>query len=120
MLNHLDSLNSKFSYKRDGGRDAWRILSDARGWSGDCEDYALTAIWLASNESWYKFWWNLLTLKFVIWYVTINGEGHVVTRYKGQWFDNIQRTLVPKSSLVGYKFLFPMIAPIIALKMIIS
>jgi predicted transglutaminase-like cysteine proteinase len=120
----LDIVNKKFKYKNDTKYfDNWKIIYDknSESWEGDCEDYSLTVIWVYSNNSIFKFIYNLITFKFLLWYVKApNGEGHIVTRYNNLYFDNIQQKLVTKSELKDYKFVYPMIFPLVFTKMIIS
>jgi predicted transglutaminase-like cysteine proteinase len=122
----LDTLNSKFEYKSDTFRwlDHWRVMvNDGDVWHGDCEDYSLTLAWLVSDMSLVKFIWNLVTFRFLLWFVkSPGGEGHAIIKIDGLYYDNIQKKGCSKDQLKakGYKFVFPLIFPAVALKFAIS
>lgn len=53
--------SESFVYVPDD-KDEWRILKPIDDmYFGDCEDYALTYLFLYSGKSWTKFWLNLIT-----------------------------------------------------------
>jgi hypothetical protein len=122
----LNTINQAFVYQPDPKIygipiDTWRIIS--KDWKGDCEDYSLTVIWLYSDRNIFKFIWNILSIRFLIYFVSLsNGEKHVVTRFESKYFDNIQQKLVTKEELEkqGYRFIFPMISPIVFGKLFVS
>ena len=73
----------KFVYAKDseqyGFMEVWKVIDTSKAaWKGDCEDYALTVLWLISDRSVIKFLFNLLiNIKFSIWHVkTERGVGH--------------------------------------------
>lgn len=113
------ALNGRFTYAPDDG-DHWRILDAEGPVSGDCEDYSLTLVWLWEGRSMLRFWWSLITLKYVFWHCrSPTGEGHLVTWCRGLgWTDNIQGELIdalPK----GYRLRFPYLFPLVALKFLL-
>ncbi|MBB5515750.1 hypothetical protein FHS89_001770 [Rubricella aquisinus] len=110
------SLNGRFTYRPDRG-ESWRILTGEDPVEGDCEDYALTLIWLYEARSMLRFWWGLITLKYVLWHCTgPGGGGHVVVWCRGRgWTDNIQRKMVPNLPPT-YRRRFPYILPTLLLK----
>lgn len=113
-------LNARFNYLSDTW-DRWRILSGPGPVRGDCEDYALTLIWLAEGRSMLRFWWALFTFKYVIWFCRLRG-GHVVLWVRGVgWTDNIQKRPVTRKVLreQGYRLRFPFLAPMVAVKFLI-
>lgn len=116
----LKYINKTFKYKGDKKwLDKWTIMNEP--FVGDCEDYSLTTIYYANDKSMLKFIWSIITLKYVLYYVkTSRGEGHVITRYNGMYFDNIQRKLVTKEKLLeyGYSIVIPLPFPFVFLKMI--
>jgi predicted transglutaminase-like cysteine proteinase len=62
---------------------------------GDCEDYALTLLYLISDKSMWKFWWYLCIGKAQIRRViTKNGGGHAVLRFEKHWADNWTKKFV--------------------------
>lgn len=120
MLENINDLIFRFRYKRDGF-DTWRILkTDKHGLAlGDCDDFAITALYLESGRSLKRMWWNLLTLQAAIWMVqTVEGEYHAVLWVRGKgWIDNI----VPLwREECGYKRLWPWPWPAIALKLLLG
>ncbi|TNE46860.1 MAG: hypothetical protein EP341_09570 [Sphingomonadales bacterium] len=112
-------LNIRFTYRADRG-ESWRILRDTGQIWGDCEDYALTLIWLLEGQSTLRFWWALITFKYVLWQCHApNGRGHIVLWRRGiGWTDNIQRRTVDRQYLKyrGYRLLFPILPPFVAAK----
>lgn len=113
---NLTQLNERFEYTKDQG-ERWTILTNPTGpLKGDCEDYSLTLLWLESNKSMIKFWLNIIFCRYIIWFCTYDGEGHVVMyRRKQGWIDNIQQQWnreLPKN----YKLKWPMIAPLVLVK----
>jgi predicted transglutaminase-like cysteine proteinase len=100
-MTSLIKLNQRFKYKLDGKHDSWQVLDvDKPGeLLGDCEDYALTVLFILSNHNWLTFWWNLISRKAKICYCKPNGVGHAVLRFNGQYIDNIQQTWCTKKKL---------------------
>lgn len=114
----LKYLTENFVYvpdNKDGKwyqKDKWRVLdlikdseSHSEKYYGDCEDFALTALYLLSKKSWWRFWMALITRKAKILHCTVGGEGHAILRYNGFYIDNIQREWFDNSRLTdrGYK-----------------
>tara|TARA_Y100001938_G_C7881769_1_gene325362 strand:- start:75 stop:509 length:435 start_codon:yes stop_codon:yes gene_type:complete len=105
----IERLNDEFKYVRDsdqyGKRDAWYIMKEAP-WDGDCEDYALTALYRLSGYSYTKMWISLLTRKAKLCFCTVRGTGHAVLKYKGEYVDNIQKGFCSKEIMEqdGYEF----------------
>jgi predicted transglutaminase-like cysteine proteinase len=123
----LKKLNSHFVYQKDDLRwfDHWRILYSEKEqkWVGDCEDYALTLMWMLSGRNLFQFLWDILRLKYLMWFVKYpNGAGHAIVRIENLYYDNIQKKGVTKEELVstGYKFVFPMIPPFVFIKLLLS
>lgn len=115
-------LNDRFTYQGER-RETWRILTGPGKVRGDCEDYALTLVWLAEGRSLWRFWWALLICRYVIWYCkSPGGGGHAVLWCRGAgWTDNIMRDFVidrKKLKSKGYGLRFPMILPLVVLKML--
>ena len=95
----LEYLQKNFVYKSDDKQNSWRIL-DKNDLVGDCEDYALTALYILSGESMTRFFLALIfgTAKIKYGKIT-NGMGHAVLKYKGKYTDNIQRKWVQENHL---------------------
>jgi predicted transglutaminase-like cysteine proteinase len=108
----LDALNAHFRYTPDerkrGEKGSWRVLErDADGkLRGDCEDYALTALYALSG-GWFKFWLNLFTFRASIVHCTSpGGSGHAILRYGLKYIDNIQQRWMDMDEAkdLGYEF----------------
>ena len=117
-----DYVSQKFEYRPDVGGDRWRILKDiqhSRTVEGDCEDFALTVLWLEAGKSMLNFWWMVLTFQAMIWYVKTDGNvGHAALWVRGKgWTDNIKPYWSRKYQ---YERVYPMVAPMLALKMFIG
>lgn len=97
-----------YSYAYDKeGRDVWHILKRKKGrFLGDCEDCALTLLYMLSDESLLRFWYNLLFTDTRLLYCEFQGVGHAVLQYEGRYIDNVQREFVSFDTLLnkGYRF----------------
>jgi hypothetical protein len=99
MPQDIQDLALRFKWTSDGKFDSYRILDAAGGpLEGDCDDFAVTALWLAEGKSMLRFWWALLTFRAVIWYVRGKGfASHVVLWHrKHGWIDNQNPTWGPR------------------------
>lgn len=119
----------KFVYAKDSDqysfKEVWRVIDTSKEqWKGDCEDYALTVLWLISDRNVFKFLFNLLVNpQYSIWHVkTERGVGHAILRYEDMYVDNIQRKWFAKTDkpYKTYEWLFPIIPPLIFGKFLIS
>lgn len=118
MADALAYLNNRFRYVADRG-ERWRIMRGIGVLRGDCEDYALTLIWLWQDHSMWRFWWALITFRAVLWHCTNHGSGHVVLWVRGHgWVDNVQKEFTPQKP-VRCRLRFPWIAPLVALKFLL-
>lgn len=119
----LNDLIGNWDYEYDERVDNWEILQpDADGaYRGDCDDFALTALYLQKGESLFKFWRALFLRDAKIYFVTVGGVGHAVLECQGRYIDNIQRRWVSKNDLLQYRqpyiFKFRCPIPFIAVKM---
>lgn len=107
--NIAEEFSKKFNYVSDrnayDSRDAWFIMEEQNGiYYGDCEDYALTLLFLFCNRSYLKFWFYLVTRRAKIQYCVVR-SGHAVLVYKGKYIDNIQKKFVTKQDMIngGYQ-----------------
>lgn len=125
-MNFIDAkrqLHGRFTYRADTG-DQWRILRDTGQVWGDCEDYALTLIWITEGQSMIRFWLALICFKYVIWFThSPRGEGHAVlwARRYG-WADNRNDAVLPNWAALkrqGYRRFFPMLPPMLLLKFLL-
>ncbi len=115
----IDDLADRFVWKSDGKFDSYRILDANTGpLKGDCDDFAVTALWITEGRSMLRFWWSLLTFRAVIWHVKGTGfASHVVLYHrKLGWIDNQNPAWGERKD----KLRFPVPAPIVALKMLIG
>jgi len=91
MDEHIAHLNETWKYLYDDdqyGSDTWHIIKEPP-YEGDCEDYALTLLWLMSGKSMVNFWINVITMQAQLRRViTKKGEGHVVLRIGNLYADN--------------------------------
>jgi predicted transglutaminase-like cysteine proteinase len=109
----LEELNARFKYTPDSG-DTWKVMTNTIGpLAGDCEDYALTAMWFLSNKSWLRFALNMFFMRYILVYGKYRGVGHVVLFdvKNRRWVDNIQRRWVDKLPS-DYKMRLPYITPL--------
>lgn len=124
-----DLVSSKFRYVTDSEqyhfREVWRVLNTKKEvWNGDCEDYALTVMWLMSDQNVYKFLFNLfINPKFSIWFVhTERGVGHAILEHDGFFVDNIQRKwfIRTDTEYKKYDWKFKVYPPMILGKLFVS
>jgi len=112
----VQDLNARFQYKSDSEhhdlKEKWTILRAPSGpLIGDCEDYALTALWLINGKNDAQFHHSLKTNQARIWFCyTPQGEAHAALEYDNQFIDNIQQTFLPQTDFFakGYRFSHPM------------
>lgn len=119
----LAELNSSWKYKYDhdqyASKEHWKIMKEAP-YIGDCEDYALTLLWLISEKSMWKFWLNLITFRAQIRHVRNNGGGHAVLRYGSMYADNWTLKFVEWEEMekLGHKKLLWLYTPLdVAIKL---
>jgi len=106
----IKGLNKHWEYKYDkdqyASKDHWKVMTETP-YHGDCEDYALTALWLICGKSWLVFWFKLFTFQAQLKLVhTKNGGGHGVLRYKKKYIDNWSKKFVTKEEMeeLGHVF----------------
>ena len=91
-------------------RDAWYVMRPKaplnHDYRGDCEDFSLTLLFHISDNSWRKFWWNLVSRKAKICFCEVRGGGHAVLRYEGMYADNIQQKFVTLEELQNRNYVF--------------
>jgi len=113
--------------KKYGFFETWAVMDTSEEkWTGDCEDYSLTVLWLISNKSKRTFLFNILLnpdygMKFVRYIKT--GEGHAVLNYKDQYCDNIQKSWFSKNNTKKYNqyhWKWPIPGPLICINLILG
>ena len=122
----LDDLVANFKNRKDDRNvftnDQWHIMQKKNGvYTGDCEDFALTALYKMTGNLW-GFWWALVFGDAKIIHCKVQDEGHAVLRYEGRYIDNIQRRWTTKTHLKNYgytfKWYYGYMFPQVALKML--
>lgn len=118
-IDDIEDFASRFKWTSDGKFDSFRILDEPEGpLQGDCDDFAVTALWVTEGRSMVRFWWALISFRAVIWYVKGTGfASHVVLYHrKLGWIDNQN----PAWGELQDKLRFPLPWPIVALKMLLG
>ena len=112
----LAQLRRDFTYRLDGGLDAWRVPAHLGPVRGDCEEFALALAFRLAGRSWPRFFWHLASLKSVIWQcTTAQGVGHAALWHRGAgWADNIFPTW---GARCRHKRRFPYVLPLLAIKL---
>jgi len=92
----LEELNERFVYRRDPGRDRWSVLTSKTGpLIGDCEDYALTVLWIEAGHDVAEMHRMVLRGKAALWRThTMPGpeHTHMMLWVKGKgWIDNTHK-----------------------------
>ena len=91
MDDHVKHLNETWKYLYDDdqyGSDTWHIIKEPP-YEGDCEDYALTLLWLMSGKSMVNFWINVITMQAQLRRVRMKRGGfHVVLKVGDLYADN--------------------------------
>ena len=122
MLNpNLKELRARYVYKGET-KEHWSVLTTEEGpLEGDCEDYALTALWYVANRSWFRFWWLQVTGQACIWqanFKRVPGAGHAVLWVRGCGYtDSYYQDWQPSTP---HRKIFPYIAPFVALKLLVT
>lgn len=97
--------------------DSWRILDAQIGrLDGDCDDFAITVLWIMSGKSMLRMWWRLLTFSAVIWHCrTDRGTIHAALWLRRHgWIDSIHPDW---SQSPRHTRIIPVLPPVILLKM---
>ena len=92
----LDDLNKRFEYRAER-TDSWTIMDNETGpLRGDCDDYALTAMWYLSGKSRKWLLWNMITMRYFLVRCYHNGNGHLILYdpKSGCYIDNIMKRWV--------------------------
>lgn len=109
----IADLRARFIWTADK-RDHWTLLDAPTGpLRGDCEDYALTALWLCAGRSWGRLWWMICTFQAMLWWTRFNGGGHIILWVRGRgWTDSAYRGW---SKWAVHRLWFPYLVPILIL-----
>ena len=116
MLDSLHELRARFVYKTDQ-KDRWTLLQ-GNDWCGDCEDFALTALWLLAGGSWLRLWWWVLTCQAMLWKADTPNGPHVMLWVKGMgWIDNWYPTW---NQTPQHRRVWPYVAPALAITLLLK
>lgn len=124
----VSDLGRNFYYVADPNIlfDHWSVMRqiDER-YKGDCDDFALTAIWKACDEDLLTFVLNVFILHTCrIWFVTTKTGGrHAVGNIDGLYFDNWTREALPKEEFIkktGHKFWFFWLSPLMIIPVVLG
>lgn len=118
MSDPLDDLRGRFTYLADV-RDRWTVLDAPTGplW-GDCDDFALTALWLLAGRSWLRMLWLIATFQACMWRTrTGSGLGHMMLWVRGSgWICNIYPTFGDRK----FPLRMPLVLPFFLIGLIIK
>ena len=121
MFSSIWDFLAAFEYHPDGRFDTWRILkvSDPRG---DCDDAAVTMLYILCGHSLWRFWYELIFADTKIHYCEVRGLGHAVLYYQGGYIDNIQRRWCSRDELIErrYNFKYGFYWPQVVVKMLMG
>ncbi len=95
-----------FKYQKEH-LDIWRVLDTTKKpFSGDCEDYGFTLLWLICDKKIQKLTDDLFSGKAKMWSCETPYGKHAILEYGGVFCDNIERQWKPMSYYVNldYKF----------------
>jgi hypothetical protein len=126
MQDIITALKDDFEYTIDNPErlDPWFIMKKVDGkYRGDCDDFALTAIWHICKKNIFLFILNFMILnRYHIWYAKIGNDGHAVAYAKGKFFENRYARLMSRQELKenDIRLIAPLFFPFIALKLIIG
>lgn len=117
----LPGFVARFRWRADP-RDRWTLLrhpSSDGFFHGDCEDFALTALWLAAGRSWLRLWWWVITCRAMIWNLrTEAGEAHAGLWLRGQgWICNIRPWWAERCP---HRRRWPYLAPLLAATLLVK
>lgn len=114
----IKPLQERFKYRIDNGT-GWQIMDNDTGpLRGDCEDFALTALWMLAGKSMARFWWLQASGRACLWYTRDpNGVGHCMLWVKGLgWIDN----WYPSFGKRRHPKVFPYLVPMVAAKLMLT
>lgn len=117
-LDDLEDFVSRFVWTQDG-IDTYRILSAPKGkLRGDCDDFAVTVLWMVDGRSMWRFWWSLITFRAILWRVKGEGFASHMVLYHRKWgyIDNQN----PEFGENRHTRRYPVPLPIVAIKMLMG
>lgn len=116
----LAAFCARYRYARDA-RDCWTLLDAPQGQlHGDCEDFALSVLWIMAGRSWWHLWWWVITGQAMIWNARFDGHGaaHAMLWLRGHgWICSYYRMW---SAAPHHARVFPYVAPLLAAVLILK
>ena len=86
-----DIVAKGFKYQKEN-TDFWRVLDTTKEtFSGDCEDYGLTVLWLICDRNIKKFVDAILSGKAKLWFCETPYGKHNILEYDHLFCDNIEK-----------------------------
>ena len=120
MDDPIADLRLRFVYRAET-RDRWTLLTAPTGpLTGDCDDYALTALWLCAGRSWWRLWWLVISCQAMLWLTRVHGTGdlHIMAWVRGRgWTDNVHPDW---SQTPHHPRWVPYLAPFMALALLLK
>lgn len=110
MPDNLDDLRARFCYRSEES-DHWTLLASERGYlRGDCDDFALTALWVLCGRSWLQVIWQVLTFNMLLWNVrTRAGVPHMALWVRGRgWICNMYPTWGASQHSLSVPYILPL------------
>ena len=86
----MEDFARRFRYREDGRIDSFRIIWRPEGeMHGDCDDRAVTSLWLVEGRSMIRFWLALISGRAAIWRCTLpDGGRHAILWHRGHgWIE---------------------------------
>jgi hypothetical protein len=129
VVEAVDYVSSRFRYLYDKKMiigDSWFVMDERnRIMRGDCDDFAITCLWLICDRNIFKFIWNVLILHRYRTYlaITTTNERHLVGYAKGLWFDNWSKEAMSKDAFLqrtNHKIKYPIFSPAIMFYLLIG
>jgi len=129
VVEAVNYVSTRFKYLADKKLiygDAWFVMDERDGvMRGDCDDFAITCLWLICDRNTFKFIWNVLILhRYRIYFcLTPNGGRHAIGYASGLWFDNWSLSALPKKDFIEktkHRIKFPFINVLIIIWMFIG
>lgn len=127
IVDAVKYVGEKFVYRTDPKLfDYWTVMEERQGqMRGDCDDFALTSIWLACDSNFFKFIINVMLLHKYRFYFskTQTGGKHIIGYASGLYFDNWTKEALPKEEFLaktGHKICFFFPSPMIVISLILG
>jgi predicted transglutaminase-like cysteine proteinase len=116
LIKSIEQLNNVFKYRPEQ-KDSWTVLTEQNPY-GDCDDYAITAMFILAKNSWFRMLVNVLTLQTVMWMVkTQQGEWHMALWVRGKgWICNIYPSFGPCKHNKKFPYILPLFLVALAVK----